>query len=31
MKSNLGSGNVYKVVPQLARLREQVFLDDVWK
>ena len=31
MKSTSDSARVYKAVPQLARLREQVLLGDVWK
>jgi 4-carboxymuconolactone decarboxylase len=31
MQSTSDSARVYKAVPQLARLREQVLLGDVWK
>ena len=31
MKSTSDSARVYKAVPQLARIREQVLLGDVWK
>ena len=31
MKSTTDSARVYKAVPQLARIREQVLLGDVWK
>jgi 4-carboxymuconolactone decarboxylase len=31
MKSTVESARVYKAVPQLARIREQVLLGDVWK
>jgi 4-carboxymuconolactone decarboxylase len=31
MKSTTDSARVYKAVPQLGRIREQVLLGDVWK
>lgn len=31
MKSTTDSARVYKAVPQLGRIREQVLLSDVWK
>lgn len=31
MKSTSESARIYKAVPQLARIREQVLLGDVWK